>query len=132
MPPIIVPAYAAALALIYIVLALRVIRSRQTARVAIGTGGNAPLARATRVHGNFAEYVPLALLLLAFVEMQGGAAWWVHALCLALVAARLVHAYGVSQEAENFQLRTVGMATTFFVLAASSLTLLGGALRLIG
>jgi uncharacterized membrane protein YecN with MAPEG domain len=43
-----------------------------------------------------------------------------------------VHAYGVSQEAENFQLRTVGMATTFFVLAASSLTLMGGALRLIG
>ena len=130
MAPTIVPAYAAALALIYIFLALRVIRSRQTARVAIGTGGNAALARAIRVHGNFAEYVPLVLLLLAL--MQGWPPWWIHALCLSLVAARLVHAYGVSQEKENFQFRTVGMATTFFVLAASSLTLLGGALRLIG
>jgi uncharacterized membrane protein YecN with MAPEG domain len=132
MAPTIVPAYAAALALIYIFLALRVIRSRQTARVAIGTGGNAALARAIRVHGNFAEYVPLVLLLLAFLEMQGWPPWWVHALCLSLVAARLVHAYGVSQEKENFQFRTVGMATTFFVLATSSLALLGGALRLIG
>jgi uncharacterized protein len=130
MAPIIVPFYAAVLALIYIFLALRVIRSRQTARVAIGTGGNTSLARAIRVHGNFAEYVPLALLLLAFMEMQGRPSWWINLLCLALVAARLVHAYGVSQEEENLQFRTVGVVITFFVLAASSLSLLSGALRL--
>ena len=130
MAPLIVPIYAGVLALIYIGLALRVIRARQGARVAIGTGGNSGLARAIRVHGNFAEYVPLALLLLAFMEMQGSATWWINLLCLALVTGRLVHAYGVSQEKENFQFRTVGMVTTFFVLAASSLSLLAGALRL--
>jgi uncharacterized protein len=132
MAPIIVPAYAAVLALIYILLALRVIRTRQTARVAIGTGGNAPLARAIRVHGNFAEYVPIALLLLAFMEMQGRAAWWINLLCCALVVARLTHAYGVSQEKENFRFRIVGMVTTFFVLGSAALSLLAGALRLVG
>jgi uncharacterized membrane protein YecN with MAPEG domain len=132
MTPTIVPAYAAMLALIYIFLALRVIRTRQSARVAIGAGDNRSLERAIRVHGNFAEYVPLALLLLAFVEMQGGPAWWINVLCFALVAARVIHAYGVSQEKENLRFRVVGMVTTFFVLASSSLSLLGGALRLVG
>ena len=130
MAPTIVPVYAGVLALIYIFLAVRVIRTRQSARVAIGTGGNARLARAIRVHSNFAEYVPIALLLLAFMEMQGRPAWWINVLCLGLVAARLVHAYGVAQENENLRFRTIGVATTFLVLAASSLSLLGGALRL--
>jgi uncharacterized protein len=131
MPPIIVPVYAGVLALIYIVLAVRVIRARRSARIAIGTGGNAKLARAIRVHGNFGEYVPLALLLLAFMEMQGRPAWWINVLCLGLIAARLVHAYGVAQEKENFRFRTAGVATTFIVLASSSLSLIGGALRLV-
>jgi uncharacterized membrane protein YecN with MAPEG domain len=129
MAPMIVPIYAGVLALIYIFLALRVIRARQSARIAIGTGGNPALARAVRVHGNFAEYVPLALLLLAFMEMQGRPLWWIHTLAAALVAARLLHAYGVSQEKENLLLRTVGMTTTFFVLASASITLMASAFR---
>jgi uncharacterized protein len=128
MAPVIVPIYAAILALIYIGLAMRVIRSRRGARIAIGTGGNTELARAIRVHGNFAEYVPLTLLLLTFMEMQGRPSWWIHLLCLALIAGRLVHAYGVSQEQENILFRTVGMVTTFAVLASSSVSLLASAL----
>lgn len=130
MAPTIVPVYAALLALIYVFLALRVIRARRGARIAIGTGGNPALARAIRVHGNFGEYVPFALLLLSFAEIQGRPAWWINALCVALIAGRLVHAYGVSQEKENFLLRTVGMVITFFVLGAVSVTLLSGGLRL--
>ena len=126
MVPVIVPAYAAVLAFIYIALAVRVIRLRQSARVAIGTGGNAGLERTIRVHANFAEYVPFALLLATFVEMQGAPAWRVHLLCLALVAGRLIHAFGVSQERENIRVRVVGMATTFTILAVMALLLLAG------
>ena len=124
MVPVIVPVYAAVLAFIYIVLAIRVIRLRQSAKVAIGTGGNAGLERSMRVHANFAEYVPFALLLASFVEMQGAPAWRVHLLCLALVAGRLIHAFGVSQERENIRLRVVGMVMTFAVLAGMALSLL--------
>jgi len=124
MVPVIVPVYAAVLAFIYIVLAIRVIRLRQSAKVAIGTGGNAGLERSMRVHANFAEYVPFALLLATFVEMQGAPKWRVHLLCLALVAGRLVHAFGVSQERENIRLRVVGMVMTFAVLAGMALSLL--------
>jgi uncharacterized membrane protein YecN with MAPEG domain len=124
MVPTIVPFYAAVLAIIYIALSVRVVQARRSAKVAIGTRGYPLLERKMRVHANFAEYVPFALLLATFVEMQGRPAWLIHLLCLALLAGRLVHAYGVSQEHENYSLRTVGMATTFIVLAASALLLI--------
>ena len=103
MVPTIVPVYAAVLAFIYIVLSARVIQARRSAKVAIGTRGDVQLERKMRVHANFAEYVPLALLLATFVEMQGRPAWFIHLLCLALVAGRVIHAYGVSQMHENFR-----------------------------
>ena len=129
MTPIIVPAYAAVLVFIYIYLAIRVIGLRRSRRVGIGHGGHADLERAMRVHANFAEYVPLAVLLLAFVETQGRPAWMVHLLALALLAARIVHAYGVSQAKENIRLRVAGVLTTFAVLAFAGISLLFAAIR---
>jgi len=85
MIPVIVPAYAALLTFIYIFLSSKVIRSRVVTRIGIGTGGNRGLERQMRIHANFAEYVPLALLLLAFMEMQGRSACLLHLLCIALV-----------------------------------------------
>ena len=125
MVPIIVPAYAGLLAFVFIVLSARVIRMRQSARIGIGPGGNSRLERLMRVHANFAEYVPLTLLLLAFVEMQGNPRWLLHGLCLALVAGRVVHAFGVSQEREDIRLRIAGVAITFAVLAIAAVSLLG-------
>src|SRR5262249_42704505 len=87
MVPSIVPVYSAVLALIYIALSARVIQVRRSAKVAIGTRGNVRLERAMRVHANFAEYVPFALLLAAFIEMQSRPAWLIHLLCLALLDA---------------------------------------------
>jgi uncharacterized membrane protein YecN with MAPEG domain len=130
MVPAIVPVYAAVLAFVYIVLSARVILARQSAKVAIGTRGDVRLERKMRVHANFAEYVPFALLLATFIEMQGRPAWFTHLLCLALVIGRVVHAYGVSQEHENIRLRIAGMATTFTVLAVAGLSLLARAIGL--
>jgi len=124
MPLFIVPFYASLLAALYIFLSLRVIRMRRRERVAVGDGNNLRLRRAIRVHANFAEYVPLALILLAFVEMQRSPALLVHGLCLSLVIGRAIHAYGVSQEKENYRLREAGMALTFFTIISSSLLLL--------
>jgi uncharacterized protein len=131
MVPAIVPVYAAVLAFIYIVLSARVIQARRSAKVAIGTRGDVQLERKMRVHANFAEYVPFALLLATFSEMQGRPAWLIHLLCLALVAGRVVHAYGVSQVHENFRLRMAGVGTTFAVLAIAALSLLSQAIELL-
>ena len=60
----IVPRYAAILALLFVFLSLAVIRARREQRVAIGVRAEGGLERRVRVHGNFAEYAPFALLLL--------------------------------------------------------------------
>ena len=72
------------------------------------------------MQGNFAEYVPLALILFTFIELQGWARWVVHAFCLVFLAARLVHAYGVAQEPENVGIRASAMVVTLttFIVAA--------------
>lgn len=123
----IIPLYAALLTLLFLVLSKRVINTRRKARVAVGDGGNPELTRAIAVHNNFAQYVPLTLLLLAFMELQHAPAWLLHALGIGLLLARLIHAYGVSQMQEQFRLRTIAVGLTFGVLATASACLLAGA-----
>jgi uncharacterized membrane protein YecN with MAPEG domain len=126
----IVPIYAAIFGFIYIYLAFRVIGQRRAFRVLIGHGGHARLERIQRVHGNFAEYVPFSLILLMFIEVQGFPAWLVQVLCIALLAARVLHAWTVSQDQEDIRLRRVAMGTTFAVIAiAAGVLLVGGLLR---
>jgi uncharacterized membrane protein YecN with MAPEG domain len=129
MVPTIVPAYTAIFALMLIALSLRVANTRRLVQVALGDGGKRVLQRSIRAQGNFTEYVPMALLLLLFVEWQGSSRWLVHALCLVLLAARSLHAYGVSQEPEDIRLRATGMATTAGVMIVAALLLLFNAIR---
>ena len=126
MVPSIVPLYAALLAALYLVLSVAVIRQRRRRRIALGSGGLPEVERAIRAHGNFAEYVPFALLLLAFAELRGNPGWLLHLLCLMLLAGRLAHGWGLSQVQEDYRWRSVGMALTFTVLAAAALVLLWG------
>lgn len=120
----IVPFYAGLLALLFVVLSVQVIRQRRGAKVAIGPGGNPSLERAMRVHANFAEYVPFAVVLLALMELQRAPAFLLHALGLVLLAGRLAHAYGVSQPNENFRFRVTGMMATFATLVIAALYLI--------
>ncbi len=120
--------YASLLAPLFLYLAFRVIRVRRTIRVAIGDGGNAGLLRAMRVHANFAEYVPMTLVLIGLAESLQTKHWLLHAMGLALLAGRIVHAAGVSRTHENFALRVTGIATTFTVLGVAAVACLVGAL----
>lgn len=120
----ITPFYAAILALLFIAFSVRTIRLRRRFRVALGDGGNRLLQRAMRVNANFAEYVPLALLLVHFVELHDGPRLHVHALGIALVCGRMLHAWGVSQTQENFRYRVAGMMLTFSVMLMSCILIL--------
>ncbi|MCF8158704.1 MAG: MAPEG family protein [Burkholderiaceae bacterium] len=120
----ITPYYAAVLALLFIILSVRTIKSRREHKVAIGDGGEKSILRASRVHANFSEYVPLTLLLIAMLEIQSYSDWIIHGLCIALLAARIAHAYGVSQTNENFKFRIFGTATTINIIAICAFLLL--------
>ena len=123
------PLYAAVLAAIFVLLGVRVVHLRRTLGVAVGDDAHAGLRKAIRAHGNFAEYVPLALLLIFFLETQTQAVAAVHALGVTLVFGRLVHALGVSRVRENIRLRIVGMACTFGVLLVGAALLLWYGMR---
>lgn len=90
----------------------------------IGDGEQPQLQRAMRAHANFAEYVPITLLLLFFVETQAIEDRTIHVLGSALVLGRLVHAYGVSQVQEDYRFRVGGMILTFIALFGATLRLL--------
>src|SRR5215472_10572085 len=113
--------YAALLAMLFVGLSIRTLLVRRRLRIAIGDHGNEAILRAMRVHSNFAEYVPLSLLLIYFVEIAGARGAYVHALGLSLLAGRVFHAYGVSQVNENYRFRVIGMTLTFASILAASL-----------
>jgi uncharacterized membrane protein YecN with MAPEG domain len=113
---VVTPLYAAVLALWLLILSSRVIRERRAARVSLGDGGNRKLQRAIRGHANFVEYVPLALLMLALLEIARFSIYLLHALGIALLCGRLLHGYAFAFTAESRFGRSVGTAITFIVL----------------
>ncbi len=121
--------YASLLVPLFVVLAVRVIQGRVSEKVGVGDGGKANLLRRIRAHGNFAEYAPFALLMLALAESLNSKTWLLHACGAALVAGRVCHAFGISQSPERMIFRQAGMAATFTVLGVLALTCLLGAAR---
>ena len=122
--PFVVPFYAAIFALIYIGLSVRVIALRNAKRVSLGSGGDPALERAIRIHANFIEYVPLALILLIAIEMQHGLRYVLHVLCLLLLIGRICHFFALSRENTANPLRGVGVALTMAVLAVAAIILI--------
>jgi uncharacterized protein len=108
--------YAALLVPLFIFLSLRVIRTRRGRKIGIGDGQDTRMLRVMRVHANFTEYVPMSLVLMALAESTGVHTLLLHAAGVALIAGRLSHAFGVSQDVENFTFRVTGMVLTFTVL----------------
>ncbi|MGR3493866.1 MAPEG family protein [Citreimonas sp.] len=111
--------YAGLLALIYVFLSMRVINTRKSARVSFGDGGNAELNRRIRIHGNFAEYAPMGIILLGLSELHGAPAVAVHVLGLALLAGRVLHAVALTPETPKMGMRVTGMMLTFGMLGVT-------------
>lgn len=87
--------YSGSLALWFLVLSYRVV-ARRRGGIYLGDGGDAGMLRLVRGHANFAEYVPLALIMLAILELAGTSLYVLHGLGLALLAGRLLHGYALS------------------------------------
>jgi hypothetical protein len=116
--------YAGLAGLMLIVLSVRVIQVRRARGLSAGDGGDAELKRRIRAHGNFCEYAPLALILLAAVEGAGHPAWLVHGLGICLLAGRVSHAW--SMTAGSIRARVAGMSATFLVLGVGSVAAIAG------
>jgi hypothetical protein len=118
--------YAAALGALLLYLSINVIKARRAARVSVGDGGDDALLRAIRAQGNFAEYTPLGLILIALIEANGFPVWVVHGLGALLVLGRGLHAVGLAPGDKRMKFRVRGMEMTFAVIALGVLINLGG------
>ena len=118
------PIYAALLGIQMIILTVRVIMLRSSLDISLGDGGNPDLLERVRGHGNFSEFVPLALILIALVELGGLAVFWVHILGMVLVASRVIQPFGLRADVTTTPLRIIGNSASFAVIMAASLILL--------
>ncbi|MGI9130316.1 MAG: MAPEG family protein [Candidatus Methylopumilus sp.] len=114
--------YAAILTFVYVKLTLNVINLRRQNQVSLGDGGREDLQQAIRSHGNFAEYVPLGLILLACLEANH--IHWTIVLLLGGVftVGRLYYAKAFLEATHNIELRVKGMKYTLWGLQALAAT----------
>jgi uncharacterized protein len=108
--------YAGLAALLVLAFALSVIRLRWRTKTGLGDGGDRRLARAIRIHGNAAEYVPLALVLMLVAELNYTGPMLLHGCGAVLIAARVAHAIGLNRTAGSSTGRMLGTVCTFGVV----------------
>jgi uncharacterized membrane protein YecN with MAPEG domain len=121
MPIVITAIYAGILALVILALGINVTVHRVKLKVPLGDGGNAQMLRMIRLHANAIEYIPLALLLMAIYEINGGWHAALHAIGIALIAGRLIQTAGMwSTEMPGIG-RRIGQALTWASFAALAL-----------
>ncbi len=129
MTPTITTAYAAALGLLYVPLSFAVIRSRRRSGVSLGDGGQQELQRRVRAHANFAEYVPIVLILLLLAELGGAAPWRLHLSGASLLLGRCLHAATFLFTQRFMPGRVGGMVMTFFSLISAAIACAIAAMR---
>lgn len=121
MPFKITALYAGVNGLILLVLAIRVARQRGISKVGLGTGGDAVLERASRIHGNAAENIPIVLILLGLAEACGSKPFLLHGIGIALTLGRLLHVWGLVQSSGVSAGRGAGMFLTWLALAVGAI-----------
>jgi uncharacterized membrane protein YecN with MAPEG domain len=110
--------YAGILALIVIALAINVTAHRVKLQVPLGDGGKPQMRRMIRLHGNAAEYIPLAIALMAIYEINGGGHMALHIVGIALIAGRVIQTWGMwATDMTNIG-RQIGQSLTWLSVAA--------------
>ncbi len=116
--------YAGILGLLGLVLAIRVVATRARKEIGLGDRGDPAMLAVIRTFGNFAEYVPLALVLILIAALSGVALWAVHALAGGLLLGRILHSVGVKPDTPVTLGRIAGASITWLVIAAAALLLI--------
>ncbi len=116
--------YAALLGVIGLLLGGLVGRARGQTNISLGDGGKRELIDANRRHMNWVENVPFILVLFAIIELNGGSRPWLHIMGVTLLAARIIHPFGIDAEVMMKPQRIVGAAATAIVMACAIGTLL--------
>lgn len=108
--------YAALLAILSVVWSGLVIAHRVKFKISLGWAQNPVMEKMVRIHGNFHEFIPLALVIMLLCELQNLATSILHLMGMALFLGRLAHAIGIYFYRGSNIFRFIGMCSTFLVL----------------
>jgi hypothetical protein len=108
--------FAGCCALLQCLLTVLVIMRRAQTGVNFLDGGDDQLLRRMRAHGNFAETVPMALLLMLLLELRGLSSLWLIGFGIALLLGRILNAQGLLFP-NAFWSRKAGMGLTIAVIS---------------
>jgi hypothetical protein len=114
-------------ALFMVPLSLQVSMRRGKVKVKYGDAKDETLRRRIRAHGNFAEYVPMALIVLALLEYSGGTTALVWGLGAAFLASRVLHAAGMLYTSTSM-LQVIGMVLQHVAFLVAGVRLVLGIL----
>jgi len=130
---VITPITAAALAALYVQLALAVIHIRHRDKVSLGNTGNDQLEKAVRAHANLTEWAPIGLILIAILEFNAAPAWICAPPAIVFVAGRTLHPKGLqSNDKKTLSRRALAMRlTAYAVIALAVLNVLWMGYRLV-
>ena len=118
--------YVPILALMFCVLSMIVVIQRRKTDVPYGDGDIPILRCAIRAHGNFAEYVPISIILLALLEYSGFNELVLNELYFLLVLARLSHAVAMFSQLRSklyYVTRVFGALATWLIILVCAVLL---------
>jgi uncharacterized protein len=118
--------YAGLCAILVIFLAARVVQWRHRHRIGLGDGGDQELLKRVRAHANAVEYLPLALLLLGGMELNGFSPALIHGFGATLLVSRVAHAWGLSHQSGTSKGRFLGTLFTWLLMLAMALFAIAG------
>lgn len=108
--------YAGLCTILVIFLAIRVVQWRFRHKIGLGDGGDRELLMRVRAHANAIENMPLALLLLGGMELNGYNPALIHGFGGVLFASRLAHSWGVSHSTGTSKGRLLGSLFTWLLM----------------
>ena len=112
------------LGILFFVHSLRTIFGRKLTNTNLGDGDNELMIRRIRIHGNFAEYIPLLLIILGLLEVSEVPSLWLVGFAALVVVGRLLHFYGLYSKDTPGLARILGMQMTLWPLLVGSIYLL--------
>lgn len=90
--------YASLLMLIMIWLTFQVIKQRRAGKIAYADGGVKALQIARSAHGNAVDTIPITIILMILLELNGGSILLIHLSGLLLIIGRVMHGHAVLKD----------------------------------
>jgi len=114
--------FAGILAIFALVLSFKAggFRGKTGVSVLYGEPPNLELAEKVRAHQNFLEYVPMILILMGVIELNGGSGTFLYIVGALLVVARIAHAVGLKHDNMAHPGRLVGAGGTALITLVSA------------